>query len=260
MIKHWQVDQLRVELYATIQDLACAAAKKVANTIQAAVLARGEARVIFATGNSQLAFLQELTQRQAIPWGQVTAFHLDEYIGLEPEHPASFRHYLHTHLVSRVALRAFHAIDGQAENLADECERYTALLAQAPLDLACVGIGENGHLAFNDPPADFGTPAWVHVVELDERARQQQVGEGHFAALQHVPLRAITLSIPAIMQVAKIVAIVPEQRKASAVAATLQIPISPDCPASQLRNHSNADLFLDSASAAQLEFSSNEQQ
>lgn len=249
MLKHWQVDQLHVEVYETSYDLAVAAAQQVTETIQTAVLAHGEARVIFATGNSQLAFLTELTQRQDIPWEQVVAFHLDEYIGLSTDHPASFRHYLHQNLVSRVSLREFHEIDGGADDLAQECQRYASLLRQAPLDLACVGIGENGHLAFNDPPADFETLEWVHQVKLDERARLQQVGEGHFPALGFVPTHALTLSIPAIMAARKVVAIVPEARKAEVVAATLQNPISPDCPASQLRRHPNANLFLDRASA-----------
>lgn len=246
----FNIDQLHISIHA--DDMAQAATTFVLQTIQQAIAQRGTARVIFATGNSQLDFLQHLVRDTTIDWSRVTAFHLDEYLGLPPTHPASFRLYLNQRLFSQLPFGAVHLLNGDAGDPQAECERYTALLAEAPIDLACIGIGENGHLAFNDPPADFETPELVHIVTLDAACRRQQVGEGHFPDINAVPAQAITLSIPAIMTAQTISCVVPEARKAEAIQRALYEPISPDCPASILRQHENARLFLDQGSAGQL--------
>lgn len=246
------IDRLSVEVYDTADALAQAAAEAAAHLIRTAIGQRGAARVIFATGNSQLTFLEKLIRAPDIDWTQVTAFHLDEYIALPISHPASFRHYLQERLFSKLPFTAVHLLNGEAADPQAECDRYTLLLREAPIDLACTGIGENGHLAFNDPPADFDAPAWVHVVTLDEACRGQQVGEGHFASMDEVPKQALSLNIPAIMAAHHILCIVPEVRKAAAVYRTLREPISPDCPASVLRRHPACRLYLDMQSASLL--------
>lgn len=249
MDRAWKVDKLHIEVYPTVSALARAAAVAAAARIHEAITARGTARVIFATGNSQLAFLEALLE-QSVDWSRVTGFHLDEYVGIDADHPASFRRYLRERLFDRVPMAGFHLLNGSAPDPAAECARYAALLDEAPVDLACVGIGENGHLAFNDPPADFHTSALVHVVTLDDACRRQQVGEGHFPSMADVPEQAFTLSMPGILRTSTIVCVVPEARKAEAVRRTLCGPISPDCPASALRTHSNTRLYLDADSAA----------
>jgi glucosamine-6-phosphate deaminase len=213
---------------------------------------RGWASVILATGNSQLAFLAALGQRDDIPWTRVTIFHMDEYVGIAADHPASFRRYLHERLVDAVRPAAFHGIAGDAADIEAEMARYAGLLAAQP-PIACVlGIGENGHLAFNDPPADFTTPAPIHVVRLSDASRRQQVGEGHFPTVGSVPDSAVTLTIPALLAPERILAIVPESRKAIAVRAALLGPVSPDCPASILRRTRGVTVFLDHESSALL--------
>lgn len=246
------VDRLHVRQYPESEAMAADAADFVATTIRTAVDTTGEARVIFATGNSQLGFLRHLVARQDVPWNEVVAFHLDEYVGLPVSHPASFRRFLYERLINVLPFRAAHLLDGEAPDLLLECQRYAALLAERPIDAACVGIGENGHLAFNDPPADFYAPTAVHVVTLDAACRAQQVGEGHFPTIDDVPERALSLSVPGIMAAQAISCVVPEARKAAAVRRTLQEPISPDCPASILRTHPNCILFLDAESAGEL--------
>ncbi len=245
----WQVDQLTVEAYPSADALARAAADAAAAIIDAAIRARGSARVILATGNSQLVFLEALLTLP-VDWARVTAFHLDEYIGLGADHPASFRRYLRERVFTRVTFGAVHLLDGDALYPQAECARYADLLRAAPIDLACVGVGENGHLAFNDPPADFTTSAWVHVVALDEACRLQQVGEGHFTGLDAVPTHALSMSVPGILATEAILCITPEARKAEAVRHVLREPISPLCPASALRTHANTRLLLDPESAA----------
>ena len=247
------IDQLHVTVYPDSGILGAAAADIVLLALDEAITTNGAARVIFATGNSQLGFLHHLLSRHdEIDWSLVTAFHLDEYIGLPVSHPASFRRYLHEKLFDHLPFAAVHLLDGEAADPQAECERYAALLAAAPIDHACIGIGENGHLAFNDPPADFTTPALVHVVTLDEACRRQQVGEGHFPDLDTVPAQALSLSIPAIMHAQTITCVVPDSRKAQAVHDTLRGPVTPDVPASILRQHAHARLLLDSDSAAQV--------
>lgn len=240
-----------ISVHSSIHSLAMAAAAYVIETVNAALRDSGSARVIFATGNSQLAFLDQLVaQAEAVDWTHVTAFHLDEYIGLPQSHPASFRRYLREKLFARLPFAAVHLLDGEAADPQAECDRYAALLDAAPIDLACIGIGENAHLAFNDPPADFDTSARVHVVTLDDACRRQQVGEGHFASMEAVPAQALSLTVPMILSAGAISCVVPDARKAQAVHCALRGPITPDCPASALRRHPHCHLFLDTESAA----------
>lgn len=206
--------------------------------------------VILATGNSQITFLDALTRRADVPWARVSIFHMDEYVGLPVSHPASFRRFLTDHLVASVQPRAFHGIDGNATSLATEMRRYHALLAADPPSLCVMGIGENGHLAFNDPPADFDTSEPIRVVELADASRRQQVGEGHFVAIEDVPLRAITLTIPTLLAPERVLVLVPERRKAEAVRSALTGPVSPDCPASILQRSRGVTILVDGDSAS----------
>jgi glucosamine-6-phosphate deaminase len=242
-----------VRVFASKDVLGAAAAEYVVERINYAILMRGQARVIFATGASQYEFLAALVrQKDTVDWNHVTAFHLDEYIGLPDTHPASFRRYLRERLFSLLPFRTVHLLDGTAANIREETERYATLLASGPIDLACVGIGENAHLAFNDPPADFDTVKLVHVVTLDEACRLQQVGEGHFASFEAVPTQALSLSVPAILRADVISCVVPDARKAAAVQCALEGPIVPECPASALQKHKHTTGFLDNESAAGL--------
>ncbi|MCK4452237.1 MAG: 6-phosphogluconolactonase, partial [Anaerolineae bacterium] len=190
---------------------------------------------------------------EGIDWPKVNVFHLDEYVGINADHPARFPRFLHRHIIDHVNPKAFYPIPGQAEDLEKACQEYERLLRAHPADLCAVGIGENGHLAFNDPStANFDDPAWVKVVQLEETSRRQQVGEGHFNTIDDVPERAITLTIPALLGAKKVLAIVPEKRKAETVFRTLNDPISSACPATILRMTPHAHLFLDSDSAAKV--------
>ena len=245
-------DDLDVHVHADLVGLATDAAQDATDAIGRAVAARGSANVMIATGNSQLAFLEVLTGRADVPWSKVTVFHMDEYVGMGADHPASFARYITERVVDQVHPAAAHLIDG-TNAVAHEIARYTDLLSRHPLDLTCLGIGENGHLAFNDPPvADFDDPADVKEVELDAACRAQQVGEGHFPDLEAVPRTAITLTIPALLRAARVLAIVPERRKAAAVRAALTGPVTTECPASILRRTPHATLYLDEESAALL--------
>jgi glucosamine-6-phosphate deaminase len=228
------------------------AADALARSLDREVRAHGRASVILATGNSQLAFLAALRQRDDVPWDRVTVFHMDEYVGMAAEHPASFRRYMQERLIDAVRPAAFHGIRGDAPDIQGELDRYAGLLAAQP-PVACVlGIGENGHLAFNDPPADFDAPVPIHVVRLSDASRRQQVGEGHFPTFESVPEEAVTLTIPALLAPERILAVVPESRKATAVRAALLGPVSQDCPASILRQTRGVTVFLDHESAALL--------
>ena len=252
-MRSFVVDDLTVRVHDRDRDLATDAAEAAAAAIDAAVRARGVAHVMLATGNSQLAFLDALTHRAGIDWRAVIGFHMDEYVGIPGDHPASFRRYLRERVVDVVQPGAFEYVEGDAPDPVAECGRYAGLLAAHPLDVCCLGIGENGHLAFNDPPvADFDDPVAVKVVELDEACRRQQVGEGHFADLDAVPRRAITVTIPALLAAARVLAVVSEARKEAAVTAALTGPVSPACPASALRRAPHTTLYLDADSAAGL--------
>lgn len=252
-MKVFQYDKSVVKLFDTNQALGTASATDLGKILKSRIAETGEAAIILATGNSQLSFLQALRQLEGIAWNKVTIFHMDEYLGMKASHPASFRRYIHEKLVDFVHPKMFYGIEGDALDINKELTRYANLL-QACQPIACVlGIGENGHLAFNDPPADFKTENDIHVVELANSARQQQVGEGHFAKLDDVPKHAITLTIPALLRPSQILAVVPESRKAPAVKAALEGEISPDCPASILRSQAHATLYLDQESASQLD-------
>ncbi len=249
---HLQYDDLPVNVYDTNVELGEAAAHDLALILRHAVAEQGEAAVILATGNSQVSFIAALRKEEDMPWDNISVLHMDEYLGMPSGHPASFRRYLREKLTDLVLPKAFYGIEGDAADIQAEMQRYSDLLARLR-PVACVlGIGENGHLAFNDPPADFHTTAAIHVVTLAESARRQQVGEGHFATLAEVPTRALTLTIPALLAPPHVLAVVPEARKAGAVRAALEGPITPDCPASILRTRPNARLYLDRESAGQL--------
>lgn len=246
-------DSLEVREHPDRQALGAAAAALVAEFIREACATRGEGRVIFACAPSQNEFLAALV-RHPIAWEKVTIFHMDEYVGLRAEHPQSFRHFLLTHLLNHIAApQAVHLIRAENDPV-HEAERYGRLLAEKPIDVTCLGLGENGHLAFNDPPvADFQDPQRVKIVELDDMCRQQQVNDGCFPSFEAVPTHALTLTIPTLFEARAISCIVPGERKAPAVRDTLHGPISPACPASILRRHKNAVLHLDPASAALIE-------
>ena len=228
------------------------ASRQAAQCLQTAIQDRGLARLILATGASQFDLLANLVQAKDVDWSRVTCFHLDEYIGLPSTHPASFRKYLNERFLSKAPVAAFHFVQGDAPDPQAECQRVGALLQLAPVDLALVGIGENGHLAFNDPPADFEVNDPYIIVNLDEACRRQQVGEGWFPDLQAVPSQAISMSIRQIMRSRTILCTVPDQRKAQAVQCSLQGPVSPLCPASILQNHPDCTFFLDEASSSLL--------
>jgi glucosamine-6-phosphate deaminase len=229
--------------------MSAAAAGHAERVLADAIADGGRARVIAATGNSQLAFLRHLVRSTRVDWSRVELFHLDEYVGLAADHPASFRRVLREHLVDPTGIPTFHALDGE-DDLEAVRRKVGAALQRAPIDVAFVGIGENAHLAFNDPPADFETTEPYLVVALDEACRRQQVGEGWFATIGDVPTRAISMSVRRILAAREILAVVPDERKAAAVAAVLTGPITPDVPASILRTHPRTTLYLDAASAS----------
>jgi glucosamine-6-phosphate deaminase len=230
--------------------LARAAADQARDCMRAAVEARGVAHAMFATGNSQLAFVEALVHHtDGVPWSDTVVFHMDEYVGVGPDHPAGFARWIRQRIAEPANPKAAYFVEGLGDAQA-ECARYTELLRRHPLDLCCLGIGENGHLAFNDPPvADFADPLDVKVVELDHACRSQQVHEGHFPDLAAVPARAITVTIPALLRAGMVLAIVPEARKAEPVRAALRGPIATSCPASALRTiHATIHLEPESAS------------
>jgi glucosamine-6-phosphate deaminase len=243
---------VEIRVFDTKQELGRAAAERAKAAIGEAITRAGEARVVAATGASQFEFLDALTAARGVDWGRVEMFHLDEYVGLPDTHPASFRRYLRQRIVERVQPRVFHFLAGDAEDPDAECRRVGTLLARAPIDVAFVGIGENGHLAFNDPPADFETEEPYLVVELDEACRRQQLGEGWFASLDDVPRRAISMSIRQILKAREILCIVPDARKARAVRDCLEGEVSPLHPSSILQKHPRTTVYLDRDSAALL--------
>jgi glucosamine-6-phosphate deaminase len=229
------------------------AAAEGAAAVRRAIQERGAANIIVATGASQFEMLDALSRESDLDWHRVTGFHLDEYDGLPITHPASFRLYLWQRFVSRLPLpmAAFHFLDGQRD-LQNECRRVGAILREHPIDVAFVGIGENGHLAFNDPPANFTTEEPYIVVELDDACRRQQFGEGWFPTFDAVPKRAISMSIQQIMKSKTVVCSVPDRRKAEAVRNSLKGPVTPDVPASILQKHANVTVYLDRESASLL--------
>jgi glucosamine-6-phosphate deaminase len=239
-----------VQLHRDAEALARGAADEAADVLRAAVAARGIAHAMFATGNSQLAFVQKLVhETSGVPWSETVVFHMDEYVGVGPDHPAGFQRWIRRRITEPARPKAAFYVEGLGDPVG-ECARYAALLRQYPLDLCCLGIGENGHLAFNDPPvADFADPLDVKVVELDPACRAQQVNEGHFPDLDAVPAEAITVTIPALLRAGRVLAVVPEGRKAQPVHDALVGPIGTRCPASALRTVAHATIHLEPESA-----------
>ncbi len=245
-----QIEALPVAVYASNEAMGQAAARTAADILRRAIADRGEANIIIATGNSQLTFLQAL-RGMDVEWGRVTVFHMDEYVALPQGHPASFPTFLHRHFLDHISVKRFYPVRARSGRLEQDCADYAALLRDHPADFCALGYGENGHLAFNDPPfAEFNDPVWVKVVRLAEASRRQQVGEGHFSSLDEVPTHAVTLTIPALLAARHVLAIVPEARKTDAVRQALLGPIDESCPGSILRQTPHARLFLDADSAA----------
>jgi glucosamine-6-phosphate deaminase len=242
-----------IEVEDTVEAMGSAAAQAGAAVIRKALDERGEASIIVATGTSQFEVLSRLAEAEGIAWDRVRGFHLDEYVGIPATHGASFRKYLRERFVSRlpVPMRSFCYLDGEGDCEA-ECARAGALISEHPVDVAFVGIGENGHLAFNDPPADFVTEEPYLMVELDEACRRQQLGEGWFSSFEEVPKRAISMSIRQIMKSGTIICSVPDERKAEAVMRAVQGLVTPEVPASILQEHGDCRLILDAAAASRL--------
>ena len=240
---------MEIETYSDRATMSRAAAAHAAETLRDNIREQNGVRLIAATGASQIDFLKALTSESDIDWSRVELFHLDEYVGLPITHRASFRRYLLERLIRQVGIRRYHLLDGESDPK-QAAEEVGALLAARHADIAFVGIGENGHLAFNDPPADFATEDPYIIVTLDEACRRQQVGEGWFASIDEVPARAISMSVRQLLTSREIIAIVPDARKATAVKACVEGPVSPTAPASILQTHAATTLYLDRDSAA----------
>jgi glucosamine-6-phosphate deaminase len=251
-IARFAVDALKVEIYNDRQSMGQAAARMVAGAIQARAEVADSVHVIFAAAPSQNELLAVLGDDPDVPWNRVNAFHMDEYLGIDPNHSASFRRYLREHLFDRVSLKSRTLLPAESsERVLKICLDYESALLANPTDIVCGGIGENGHLAFNDPPvADFRDPVRVKIVRLDEACRAQQVHDGCFGTIDDVPTHAFTLTIPALLAAPMLAVVVPGPRKAEAVRNALRGPISESCPASALRTHPGATLFLDRESAS----------
>ena len=243
---------MKIEVFKTKEQCGAAAADRGAEILKEVIAAKGRASFIVATGASQFDFMKALTQKDGIEWHNTTMYHLDEYIGFNEAHPASFRRYLKERLVDLVQPGTVHFIRGEADDPAAECRRMNEIISQDTIDVAFVGIGENGHLAFNDPPADFETEQPFIIVELDDACRRQQFGEGWFDSLEDVPTSAISMSIRQIMKAAAIICTVPDERKARAVKQCFEGEISPLYPASILRRHLRAYVYLDEDAASLL--------
>ena len=245
MIKSFYKDKLKVEIFGNKEDMGIDAASFVTEKLNQAIRDRGHANLILGTGASQYP-LHDALLKKDLDWTKITLFHLDEYIGLSDQHPASFRKFLKEHIADKVNPMNVYYLDGDANDIDSEISRYEKLLKDNPVDVACVGIGENGHIAFNDPAfADFNDPESLKVVEMDEACRMQQVGEGWFPTINHVPEKAVTLTITTIMNCKTLCCTVPDERKSEAVYNTLSGDVSTSCPASILRKHDNAVLYLD---------------
>ncbi len=252
--KQLNFDSAEIQICASRKQVGESAAEQAAGLIEEAIAERGAARIIVATGNSQLDLVSALAgEQRRIAWQRVEVFHMDEYVGLGTDHPSSFRYWIRTRVEEKVHPARVNYIAGDASDLDGEIERYSRLLAEAPIDVAFVGFGENGHIAFNDPHvADFHDPALLKRVVLDEACRRQQAGEGHFKDVDSVPRSAVTMTCPGLFGAAAWICCVPELRKAEAVRKALEGPISPACPASLVRRHPNAHVYLDPESASQL--------
>jgi glucosamine-6-phosphate deaminase len=246
-------DKLRVEIFDNKDDMGQEAAFFVAKNLNQALKERGYANLILGTGASQYPLLEVLLKKE-VDWKKINLFHLDEYIGISDLHPASFRKFLKERIAEKVNPKNVYYLKGDADDINAEIKRYEKLLRDNPVDMACIGIGENGHIAFNDPAvADFKDSEYLKVVELDKACRKQQVGEGWFPTIKHVPEKAVTLTITAIMNCKIICCTVPDERKSEAVYNTLAGEISTSCPASVLRKHNKAVLFLDPFAALKIQ-------
>jgi glucosamine-6-phosphate deaminase len=253
--QYFAVDRIAVEIHPTKADLGRVAAAAAAEYLRLCIASQSEARVVFACAPSQDDFLAALSSGHVNPvdWKRVTAFHMDEYVGLGGDHPQSFQRYLRDHFLARVDVGAFHPLSADDADSDAICAHYTKLLMELPIDLICMGVGENGHIAFNDPPvADFEDRARVKKVKLDDLCRQQQVNDGCFNSVADVPCHALTLTVPVFRASRRLSVHVSGSRKAAAVQAMLEGPINTSCPASVLRLHPNAILYLDPAAAGQL--------
>jgi glucosamine-6-phosphate deaminase len=243
---------MKIDIFENSEAMGKAAGRAAADLLRIAIAQKGNAAIILATGTSQFEVLNQLLAETDIDWSKVTMFHLDEYIGLPDSHPASFRKYLKERFIEKVTFQAYHLINAES-NPEAECERLGKLITAHPIDVALVGIGENGHLAFNDPPADFDTEQPYIIVNLDEPCRRQQLGEGWFPSLEAVPTQAISMSIRQIMKSANIICSVPDERKAQAVKNCLEREVSNLFPASILQQHPHCSVFLDAFSSKYLE-------
>ncbi|MCP4455003.1 MAG: glucosamine-6-phosphate deaminase [Planctomycetes bacterium] len=245
---------IKTTILDTPEAMGKAAAETAIEKIAGAIDQTGYASIILATGASQFEVLDHLVKTDRIDWSRVTMFHLDEYVGMTETHNASFRKYLKARFINQVSpLKAVHLIDGDAQDPSDECRRLSDIISRHEIAVTLAGIGENGHLAFNDPPADFETTEPYLVVDLDARCRQQQRGEGWFSTLDDVPTQAISMGIRQIMKTQCLILSVPDTRKAEAVKNTVTQAVSPEYPASMVQTHGNCHLYLDRASAALLE-------
>ncbi len=245
-----QRDKLKAEIFRSRAEMGRAAATAAVKRIKQLALTKEEINIVFAAAPSQNEFLECLIQDKGVQWGKINGFHLDEYIGLDDEAPQSFGNLLNRAVFQKVKFKSIYYLNGNAANLEEECSRYSELLQRHPLDMAFLGIGENGHLAFNDPPtADFSDKSSVKVVKLEEACRNQQVNDGCFTSLSEVPEYAFTLTIPAILSAREIYCVVPGKTKAEAVKNALFGPVAETCPASVLRKHEAAKLYMDMDSA-----------
>ncbi len=251
--KRFKAGTLKFEVYESRRAAGEAAARDVAEAMQRALPVQGDLGVIFATGASQLSMLRSLVERKDVPWERITGFHMDEYAGLPADHFASFRRYMRMELTSRVPIKEFHEVDGSNPDVEQACVQYAAALKAGNPQICLLGIGENGHLAFNDPfLSDFNDPLDVRLVMLDTECREQQVAEGWFPSVDAVPRQAITLTIPALVRVPKLIVSVPGVRKAKIVRRVIEDEISNACPATLLKTHPDATVYLDDESSSEL--------
>jgi glucosamine-6-phosphate deaminase len=251
-VRELRYGDLTVRVAETNASLGEAAADDFAATVTTSLEEKDEIAVILATGNSQLSFIDALSRRDDIPWPRISVLHMDEYEGMDDTHPASFRRWMYEKLLTFADVKAFHGVRGDHVPVEEELARYTRLLDDLQPEICVMGIGENGHLAFNDPPARFDTEESVHLVRLDMQCRAQQVGEGHFPSLAETPESALSLTVPALLRPARVLVLAPERRKAAAVRAALEGPVTEDCPASILTTVGHATLYLDAESASEL--------
>jgi glucosamine-6-phosphate deaminase len=252
LLNYFKVDNLLVKVFETREEAGEEEAKDVAKIVNKLLLQKKEINIVFASAPSQNEFLDNLVKIN-LPWNRINAFHLDEYIGLPEDAPQRFSKYLYDKIFSKVHFKSVNYINGNAKDVYEECKRYENLLKKYPLDIACIGVGENGHIAFNEPSvANFNDKALVKIVELEEKSREQQVHDGCFSHIEEVPKYAITLTIPAIISAKYIFCIVPGKNKKEAIKNMLEGPIDTSCPASILRTHKNAILYLDKDSSSLL--------